>query len=784
MIANYFNIAFRHFRRNRGYSILNIAGLTAGIVCTALICLWIESELTFNHDIPGYEHLYIVRENQTHDGKISTYMGTPGPMGKALPQDVSGVVRAARSGGNSRELFSWKDKHMNIDGHYTDASLFAMLGLQFTGGNPATAFQQVNSLVISERMATAFFGTTDAVGKTLTVNNGDDYMITGVFKALPENSTFNFQWLAPFEVIEASHDWIKRWDANGVRTYVQLSPHADVAAVNQQLKTYLSTKTRTNTVCFLQAMDDWNLYDQYTDGRVSGGRIQYVRLFSIIAGIILLIACINFMNLATAGAEKRAREVGVRKVMGAGRDKLLLQFMTESVTMAFIAVILAVLILLLVLPVFNAVIGKQLSLSLWKPSHTGALLLIGLLTGAVAGSYPAFYLSSFSLVGVLKKMKGSGNVLAGFIRRGLVVTQFSVSIILIICTIIVYQQINHVKSRNLGFDKDRLLSVNMQGHVRDHFEAILHDLQETGMVANAALSQSPMLKIWYNADNYTWNGKDPEKNVLITYDGVSPQYLNTMSMQLLAGRDFNTDARTDSNNVIINHSMAVSMGAEGRVGGIIYNNNRAYHIVGVIGDFLYNNMYTASAPFLLFSNTAYTEYISIRFKPEANINTALAATEKIFARYNPGYPFEYTFTDTEFAALFREEMLTGRLVAFFAGLAIFISCLGLFGLATYTAERRTREIGIRKVLGASIAGLTGLLSREYMKLVGISCLLAFPVAWWMMHRWLQAYEYRIAISGWIFMFAGLLAMAIALATVSYQALKAALANPVKSLRAE
>jgi len=784
MFRSYFNLALRHLRNNRGYSLLNIAGLATGIVCAALIGLWIEAELTYNHDIPGYKHLYLVRENQTYDGKTDTYRGTPGPMGKALPGDIPGIEKTARSGGNSRELFSDGKKNMNIDGCYADANLMSMLSLQFVYGNAATAFQQLHSLVISEEMAAGFFGKQDPVGKMLKMNNGDDYMITGVFKAPPENGSFQFQWLAPFDIEEGRQAWLKRWDANGIQTYVQLQPTADLAAINSQLKGYLATKGDISTVCFLQAMDDWRLYDQYTDGKLSGGRIQYVHLFSLIAGIILLIACINFMNLATANSEKRAREVGVRKVMGAGKGRLLLQFMAESVLMAFVAVGVALLILMLVLPLFNAVVGKQLSLDLFKPLHFVLLLLIGLITGLVAGSYPALYLSSFNPVGALKQLKARGGSAAGFIRRGLVVTQFTVSIVLIISTIIVYQQIHHVKSRNLGFEKDRLISVVLQGELEKHFDAIAHDLRETGLVADAALSQSAMLNIWYNMGGYSWKGMDPSKNVLVTYDGVSPQYIRTMNMRLVAGRDFYEDARRDSNNVIINQAMAAQMGAEGRVGGIIRHSNRAYNIVGILGDFLYNNMYVNSAPFLLYSNTDNSGYVSVRFKRDADISKALAQTEKIFTRYNPAYPFEYAFTDVEFTKFFNEEALTGKLAGIFASLAIFISCLGLFGLAAYTAERRTKEIGIRKVMGASVAGLTGLLSREFMKLVAVSCLLAFPAAWWLMNNWLKGYAYHITINWWIFIIAGILAMMIALATVSYQALKAALANPVKSLRAE
>jgi putative ABC transport system permease protein len=787
MLINYFKTAFRSLRKNKGYSFLNITGLAIGITCAALIGLWIESEMTVNHDITKRNYLYRVMENQRYNGKVSTFSATPGPLAKAILKDIPGIVNTARTTLGNRELFSLQEKNMNESGLYADANLFSMLGLQFISGNPGNAFQQIHSIVISRKMATSFFGETDPVGKMLKVNNKEDYMITGVFKDLPENSTIKFQWLAPFEIAEAqtSSSWMKSWGNNGLVTYVELAPAANVAAVNKRLFAYLHTKGNIDTKCFLFSMNDWNLYGRFVDGKMAGGRIQYVQLFSAIALIILLIACINFMNLVTAHSEKRAKEVGVRKVMGAGRGKLVSQFMLESLVIAFIAILLALVLLYLVLPVFNAIVEKRLSVNILNPLHLCSLIAIGLMTGLIAGSYPALYLSSFNPLGALKHMRMKTGMAAGFIRRGLVVTQFSISIILIIATVIVYQQIQHVKARNLGFNKDNLISMEAQGNINNHFDVIHHDLLETGVVANAALSHSPMLSIWNNTDRYTWKGKDPEKNILITNEFATPQYLSTMDIHLLDGRNFYDNIDADSNNVIINKTFATQMGAEGRVGGIIRDGQKVLRIIGIIENFSYNNMYASGASFMLYSNAGTdASYMSIRLKPGTDLTAALKKVEEVMSERNPGYPFEYKFTDVEFDKLFKVEALIGKLAGTFAGLAIFISCLGLFGLAAYTAERRTKEIGIRKVMGASITGLVGLLSKEFVKLVAASCLIAFPLAWWGMYTWLNNYEYRIGISWWIFFVAGIAALLIALITVSYQAIRVAMLNPVKSLKAE
>ena len=787
MIKNYFKTTLRSLLKNRSYSFLNIAGLAIGIACASLIFLWVQDELTFNHNFEKHDRLYTIYENQTYEGKISTFHATPGPMANVLKAEIPGIKTAARMTGGDDLLLALGDKTITEKGNYADPEILSILKLPFISGKAGNAFQQLHSVLISETMAKKFFGEADALGKTLKINNEQDYTVTGVFKDLPKNSTFQFQWLSPMENIDHKKPWMDMWGANWARTYIELEPTANLTAVNQKLNHFIAGKTKNEntTQCFLFAMNDWNLHDNFVDGKMTGGRIQYVKLFSFIAWIILLIACINFMNLSTARSEQRAKEVGVRKVMGAGKGKLIGQFIVEAIMMSFIAVSVAVGLIYLAMPSFDNLVQKNLGVDLFEPSHLAYLISISIITGLLAGSYPAFYLSSFNPITVLKNIKIKSAAGSGFIRQSLVVMQFSVSIILIIGTVIIYQQIQHVKNRELGYTKNNLVYINLQGKEADNFTSVYNDLKQSGVVADAALSDNRVLEVGSNTDNYSWSGKDASKNPLISWENVSPQFISTMGMKLVAGRDFQTNSTLDSNNVIINEAFAKQMGKEGRVGGIIRDGGKkAYQITGIVNDFLYNDIYASAAPVLLYNHPAGTSILTIRLKIGSNLTDALTKIGAIIKADNPGYPFEYQFIDDDFNQLFKTETLTGTLAGVFATLAIFISCLGLFGLAAYTAERRIKEIGIRKVLGATVAGLAGLLSKDFLKLVLISCLLAFPAAWWALNNWLQTYQYHVTINLWVFALAGITALLIALVTVSYQAIKAALMNPVKNLRAE
>ena len=791
MFKNYFKTTIRNLWKNKTYSFLNIAGLAIGIAAAALIFLWVEDEMTFNHHFANRDFIYRIMENHHNEGKINTSGSTPGPMAQAVKSDIPGIKNSGRLSWTMDELMVLNDKSIKESGAYVDPSILSMFALTFRFGEPAEAFKDLQSVIISETVARKFFGNENPVGKTIKMDANQGYSVdglytvTGVYRDFPQNSSYKFQWISPYAVFENKNDWMKPWDNNLTETLVELNPSVDPESINKKLVGYVAAKTGVPSAdCILFSMNDWNLRSQFTDGKPDGGNIKYVKLFSLIAAIILIIACINFMNLSTAQSEKRAREVGVRKVMGAGKNRLIVQFIGEALLMSFMAVILAVAIVYLVLPMYSNLVKKPLEINLFSMSHLGWLLAVGLVTGLIAGSYPAFYLSSFNPIKVLKGIKiktGSGVI---FIRKGLVISQFAVSIILIICTAIIYQQIQHIKQRDLGYDKDRLIIMDLQGDVKKHFSSVFAQLKATGLIENAAMSLHDPLHVYSYTDGFTWPGKDLNNKVTIHSNLVSPGYLSLLHMKLIEGRDFYQTPGVDSNHVIINEGMKKLMGKEGKPGGLISINSTNLQIAGIIKDIVYNDVYAAGSPLILICNPKPATVLTIRIKPNADLTEALSKTEAIFKANNPAYPFEYKFLDEEFNQLFSTETLIGNLAGIFSVLAIFISCLGLFGLAAYTAERRRKEIGIRKVLGASAQGLAGLLSKEFLKLVAMSCIIAFPVSWWAMHNWLQDYQYRTTIHWWIFALAGVSSLAIALVTVSFQAIKVAIANPIRSLRTE
>ncbi|MEX8548729.1 MAG: ABC transporter permease [Mucilaginibacter sp.] len=793
MIWNYLKSAARSFKTNKGFSLLNIFGLAIGITCAALIFLWVEDEVNWDKFNLKKDNLFFVRVNEKYDSYTATTGSTPALLAPQMLADIPGVANTCRIYDMDATLFAIGNKTIYAGGIYADPALFSMFALPFVQGNAHTAFSQPFSLVITEKTAKKFFGNArNVVGKTIRVDNKQDYIVSGVLKDIPTNSTLQFEYVAPFKIVFDEDLNSKRWGSNWLSTYVELKPKANLSAVNKQLLGFIRQHApQSVSRPFLWNMSQWHLYDEFENGKATGGgQIQYVHLFSIIAWIILLIACINFMNLSTARSEKRAREVGVRKVLGAGKQSLVFQFIGEALLMALLAAVVAVVLLAITLPAFNNLVQKQLSLGFTQPSHLAVLLLIATICGLVAGSYPSFYLSSFSPVSVLKGAKlKDGN--ASFIRKSLVVLQFTVSIVLIISTIIIYQQIQHVKNRVLGFDKNNLIETDAQGDASKYYNPLKQDLLQSGVVSNVALSNHPTLYGGTNTGNLTWQGKSAGSKVLVSFRKISPEYISTSGIKLLEGRDFvPTDSLKSKNvNVIITRTMEKLMGNESAVGKAIWSSGDTsgtkMTVIGVTNDYVYGNMYGTPDP-VLFLATPLNRLnkMYLRIKHNTNMEQALAKVETIIRKNNPAYPFNYKFVDDQFNQLFISETLISKLSRVFASLAIIISCLGLFGLAAYTAERRTKEIGVRKVLGASVGSIAGLLSFDFLKLVGLSCLLSFPIAWWAMHQWLQAYQYRIEISFWIFLIAGTAACLIAIATISFQAVKAALANPVESLRSE
>jgi putative ABC transport system permease protein len=809
MFKNFFKTTFRTLWKNKGYSFLNIFGLAIGIACAGLIFLWVEDEVNFDSNNLKKDRLFIVKTNDKVDDGVFTHSSTPGPLAPSMQAQIPGVANTCRvTEGGTSMLFSSGDKSVYASGNYAEASIFSMFTLPFIEGNAGNAFKQLHSLVITEKTAKKFFGDDrNVIGKTVRMDNKQDYVVTGVLKDLPQNSTLQFEWLAPFKVWYDENAWAEKWDNFGLSTYVELKPGADAVALNRQFLNPLydfttqKNESSTSTVhVFLFGMNDWHLRNDFDNGKETGsGRIQYFHLFTIIAWIILFIACINFMNLATAGSEKRSKEIGVRKVLGAGKKRLIFQFIGEAIFMAFLAAVVAIVIMAMVLPVFNLLVQKNLSLDLTNPFHFTALLLLTLICGLVAGSYPSLYLSSFNPVFVLKGIKlKTGS--AAIIRKGLVVTQFAVSIILIIGTIIIYQQIQHVKSRDLGYTKDNLIQIDSQGDLVKNFSSIKQDLLNTGVVDNAALADHETISDGDNTTSIDWQGKPPNSNIVISQRLVSTEFMSTTGMHIIEGRDFQPDDAVEFGdnrmpkdstqvfNVIITQSMEKLLGKGSAVGKTMQRqgNNGTFHmrVSGVIKDYVYGDMYNQSAPVIFYYIPQAASLMYVRTTVHSDPEASLAKIGAVMKKDNSAYPFEFKFVDDQFNAMFLNEMLISKLSRVFAALAILISCLGLFGLAAYTAERRTKEIGVRKVLGASVSGIAALLSKDFIKLVFISCIVAFPVAWWAMHNWLQNYQYRIEISWWIFLIAGTVAVFIALFTVSFQAIKAAIANPVKSLRTE
>ncbi len=796
MLTNFFKSTFRSLWKNKTYSFLNIFGLAVGIACAGLIFLWVEDEVTFDNTQIKKDRLYALRINASYAGNAFTNASTPRLMADAIKAEVPGIANACRtSDQNQKALFSFDNKFVYAEGTFADASLFTMFTLPFAQGSAQSAFKQLYSIVITEKAAKKFFGDDkNVIGKTVKMNNKDNLVVSGVLKDLPGNFSLQFEWVAPMQIAFINKQYLGEWNSYGPLTYVELNASANLNTVNSQLYNYIHHKDGSQTThAFLFPMSNWRLYDEFANGKqTGGGRIEQVRMLAIIAWIILFIACINFMNLSTARNEKYSKEVGVRKVLGSSRKRLVSRFMGEALCMAGMATVTAVLIIFILLPAFNMLMQKQLLLNPGSPVHIAALFAVALICGLIAGSYPSLYLSSFNPIIVLKGLKVKAGS-AAFIRKGLVVLQFTVSVVFIISSIIIYLQIQHVRNRKLGFNKDSLIEVDMQTDFANIFPSVKQHLLSTGVVENAAASNHAMIYDGDTDDRFTWQGKPANSDVSVAFRSVSPEFVSTYGLHIIAGKDFNEAAGVENaGNVIINQSLAKIIGKGDVVGKIIQSprgqengESENLTIVGVVDDYMYGNMYERPGPVMLFCKPPrWGNLMYVRIKPQAAPEDALAKIEAVLKKDNPAYPFQYKFIDDQFNDLFNYEILMSKVSGIFAGLAIIISCLGLFGLAAYTAERRLKEIGIRKVLGASVTGITTLLSRDFLLLVGISCLISFPVADWIMHNWLQTYEYRIGLSWWIFAIAGLSAALIALITISVQTIKAALANPVTSLRSE
>ena len=794
MLRNYFKIAFRNLVRNKVYSFINIGGLAVGMAVAILIGLWVYDELSFNKYHKNYDKIAQVMQHQTFNGEVGTQTSNPYLLGAEIREKYGSDFKfVLMSSGRMKHILKSGDKKLSIRGEYIEADAPAMLSLKMLKGTN-NGLQDPSSILINESTAKAFFGDTNPLFKSFKVDNKFNLKVTGVYEDIPHNSDFHdLAFIAPWELYIKNENWDEKfsnpWRSNAFQTYAQLADNADVDKVSAKIKNVKLNKVDKAGAAFkpevfLHPMKKWHLYSAFKNGVNTGGQIEFVWLFSIIGIAVLLLACINFMNLSTARSEKRAKEVGVRKAIGSIRGQLITQFFCESFLVVIIAFLLSLVLVELCLPAFNETANKNTSIPFTNPLFWFLGLGFSLITGFVAGSYPALYLSSFQPVKVLKGTFKIG-YFATMPRKVLVVLQFTVSITLIIGTIIVFNQIQFAKNRPIGYNRNGLLAmfVNNQDLIQ-HYNAIRNDLIKTGAVSEMSESSSPTTGVWAINNGYDWKGKDPNVQGNFGTVAVTHDFGKTVGWQFKEGRDFSRAFSTDSTGVILNEAAVKFMGIKQVIGETMNVDGKPYKIIGVVKDMVMNSPYQPALRTVFILDYKWINIINIKINPKVNTSEALSKIESVFKKYAPDSPFDYWFADDDYNLKFLNEVRIGKLTSFFAVLAVFISCLGLFGLASFVAEQRTKEIGIRKVLGATVLNLWSLLSKDFLILVIISLLVATPLAYYFMHDWLQKYEYRTEISWWTFAISGLGALTITLLTVSFQAIKAALANPVKSLRTE
>ncbi|MDN3581527.1 ABC transporter permease [Mucilaginibacter flavus] len=786
MIRNYLKIAWRNIVKSKGHTFINVAGLSIGMAVAMLIGLWIWDELSFNKYHQNYDRVGELMTTQTSNGEVVTFPTTVVPLSEELRSKYGNDFKLTALTWAGTHIMAVGDKKISQNGTWAEAGLPQILSLKMIKGNYA-GFNDPSNFLLSQSVATALFGDADPINKVVCIDNKTDMKVAGVYEDLPKNTSFyNTQFMLPWA--NKANWWniqTTAWGNHGCNLYVLMNEHANFDKVSAKIRNITKPHFKMNDeVMAVHPMSKWHLYSEFVNGKSVGGAIKFVWLFGLIGMFVLLLACINFMNLSTAKSEKRAKEVGIRKAIGSVRGQLIKQFLSESLLVVFLALGLTFILVILALPYFNQIADKDVHIPYTNAFFWVGTLSFSIFTGLLSGSYPAFYLSAFNPVKVLKGTFKVGK-LASLPRKILVVVQFTVSIVLIIGTIIVLRQINYAKNRPVGYSRAGLITIEMNTpDIYGHYETLRNDLLQTGAVSDMAEANSPTTQIWSNNGGFDWEGKTPGPDPTFGTIGVTYDFGNTVGWKVVEGRDFSRKYATDTSAIILNQSAVKLSGIKNPVGKLMRWGGKSYVIAGVVKDMIMESPYNKTVATIFLMNPYWVNNITIRIKPNMPVHDALAKIEGVFKRYNPGSPFDFKFNDDEYARKFATEERVGNLASVFAGLAIFISCLGLFGLASFVAEQRVKEIGVRKVLGASIVNLWRLLSAEFVLLVTISLLIAVPVAYYFMNGWLQQYQYKEGITWWIFAFAGIGAIAITLATVSFQAIKAALANPVKSLRSE
>ena len=788
MIKTYLKVAFRSLWTSKGFSALNIAGLALGMTCSLLIWLWVRDEMGMDAFHQKGKQLFSVYDRRIHDGRADGMYAMPGLLADELKKTVPEVEMATGYWYTSPHTFAVRDKIIKEESNNAGEDFFGMFSYPLLEGNATDALHGPESMAISRKMADEFFGSpAAAIGKTVRYENKKDFKVTAVFENLPANVSDRFNCVINWEQFKEENSWSKDWNNNGPPTFALLRPDADPAQVEKKITRFLDKyqmkqQNGNRQELGLQPYNEVYLHSEFDGGKPGGGRIEYVHLFSLIALFILLIACINFMNLTTARSVKRAKEIGVRKVMGAGRFILIRQFMGEAVTVALLSAVLALLLVLLTLPAFNHLTGKEIAFPFAQGSFWAGVAILVFLTGLFSGSYPALFLSSFNPIRVLKGALKSGPAVVWF-RKGLVVFQFALSIILIISTILISRQINFIQKANLGYDRENLIYIPNEGDLSTKLDVFKSEaLRMPGIKDVSAVTQEPT-NINNRTGDVVWTGKDPNADPLFVQAAVGTDFMRTMNLKMVMGRDFSKNFATDSLGYIINESALAIIGYKDPIGKPLSFWKKQGTIIGVVKDFHFASLHDPIEPIVIRQGNGFLNTILIRTEP-GQTKQALASLSALCKALNPQFPFTYQFSDEEYTKLYKSESIIGTLSAVFAILAIVISCLGLLGLSVFTAEQRMKEISIRKVLGASVGSLFHLLSWEFLLLVGIAFGIAAPLAWWFMHHWLQSYAYRTDISLWIFGLSGALAMLIALVTVCFQTLRAAWASPISSLKSE
>ncbi|MFH6603431.1 ABC transporter permease [Maribacter algicola] len=799
MFKNYLKIAWRNLIKSKGYSAINIGGLALGMAVTLLIGLWVVDELSYNSYFKHKDKIAQVYQSQTFNGNTGTGPAIPRPLEKALRDGYGDNFKHLIMASWTNDLYlKYNETNLSRSGNYMQREGPELLELEIIKGEK-DGLREVNSIMLSKSTADALFGGDDPIGKTVRVSNEHDLMVTAVYEDIPVNNTFNdTDYIIPWEQYLASREWVRnaedQWGNNSFQIFVKLADNANMETVSQKIRNVkkdLNEDTAEfNPQIFLFPMNEWYLHGNFENGKQVGGRIKYVWLFGIIGAFVLLLACINFMNLSTARSEKRAKEVGIRKSIGSQRRQLINQFLSESFLVVVFAFIIASLIVLLSLNGFNELSRKEISF----PWNSGIFwlssLIFILITALVAGSYPALYLSSFRPVDVLKGTFKAGKY-AGLPRKILVVLQFTVSVAFIIGTVIVMQQINHAKNRPVGYDKEGLIQVpTFSQDFTGKYDLMRSEFLNSNAVVEMSSSSSPTTRIWSNRGGFTWEGKPEGFQEDLAWTEVSAEYAKSLNLKIVEGRDFSRDFASDSLAVLINQTAKKYLGMENPIGKLLKDDdeedpNPPLKIIGVVEDMITQSPYEpVKQGVYVFDRFDNSSYYNLRLNPNQSASQNIAIVERVFKEHFPDIPFNYDFVDSEYGEKFAAEERIGTLSGIFTALAILISCLGLFGLTSFVAEQRTKEIGVRKVLGATTFNVWNMLSKDFLKLVIISCFIAIPISYYIMNGWLQDYPYRVIMEWWIFVLAVVGALAITILTVSFQAIKAANANPVNSLRTE